>query len=152
MRNAILVVGLMLALASCKKFRDPEFQGIENVKVGRVGGNTSEVKLDMRYMNPNNSRAEIRSASGDAWMDTTYLGHFVVDSAVSVPANAEFLVPVRMQVDMKKLLRNSLTALLNPEVLIRLEGSARVGKSGFFRTVPLRYQGKQDISKLFSTE
>lgn len=152
MRNFAIMSVIAVSLVSCRKFKDPVFYGIENVKVGRVGGSSSEVTLDMRYLNPNSSGAEIRSAEGDAWMDTTFLGHFVVDSTVRVPANAEFLVPVKLRVDMKKLLRNSLTALLNPEVMIRLEGSARVGRSGFFKNIPIRYQGKQDISKFFSTD
>ena len=94
---------LILLLTSCGgKMKDPVFKGIENVKVNEVGMSESTVTLDIRYHNPNNFKGLLKQAEGDAWMDSTYLGHFLVDSSVTIPANSEFLVPVKMAVDMKK--------------------------------------------------
>ena len=67
--------------------KDPVFKGIENVKVNEVGMSASTVTLDIRYHNPNNFKGRLKQAEGDAWMDSTYLGHFVVDSSVHIPAN-----------------------------------------------------------------
>jgi len=137
-------------LASCGgNMKDPVFKGIENVKVNEVGMSESTVTLDIRYHNPNNFKGLLKKAEGDAWMDSTYLGHFVVDSSVNIPANNEFLVPVKMAVDMKKMLKHSLTAFLNEKVLLRIRGQARAGKSGFYKNFSLNYQGMQNLREIF---
>lgn len=140
---------LVIVLAACGNMKDPVFKGIENVKVNEVGMSESTVTLDIRYHNPNNFKGLLKQAEGDAWMDSTYLGHFIVDSSVIIPANSEFLVPVKMAVDMKKMLKHSLAAFLNETVLLRITGQARAGKSGFYRNFSLNYQGMQNLRELF---
>ena len=109
----------------------------------------STVTLDIRYLNPNNFNGLLKQAEGDAWMDSTYLGHFTVDTSVNIPANSEFLIPVKMAVDMKKKLRHSFAALLNEKVLLRISGQAKAGKSGFYKNFSLDYKGMQNLRELF---
>jgi LEA14-like dessication related protein len=141
----MVVMGL---LASCKDIKDPELKGIDNVKLNKLTSKQSTVTMQIKYFNPNHFKAKIKQAEGEAWMDSSYLGHFTVDSIVNVPAYSEFIVPVSLAVDMKYLLLNSLSAFLNDEVLIRIKGTARAGRSGFYKTIPLRYEGKQDLGRL----
>ena len=149
MKNLFFALVLIILLASCGKMEDPVFKGIENVKVNEVGIAESTVTLDIRCLNPNNFQGRLKQAEGDAWMDSTYLGHFIVDSTVYIPANSEFLVPVKMAVDMKKILKHSIAAFLNEDVLLKITGKARAGKSGFYRNFSLNYQGKQNLREIF---
>jgi hypothetical protein len=41
------------------------------------------------------------------------------------------------------------TAFLNENVLLRITGQARAGKSGFYKNFSLNYQGKQNLRELF---
>ena len=129
--------------------KDPIFKGIENVKMDELNFNDPTVTLDMRYHNPNNFKGLLKQAEGDAWLDSSYLGHFIVDTAVNIPANSEFTVPVKLAVDKKQLLKHSLVAFLNEEVTIRITGKARAGKSGLYRNFSLNYMGKQNLRELF---
>jgi len=149
MNRLVIVVFVVLAVVSCKSMKDPVFRGIENVKMGQVGVTESLVTLDIRYHNPNNFNGRLKQAEGDAWMDSTYLGHFVADSTIHIPANGEFLVPVRLMMDMKQILKNSFAALMNEEVLLRIKGSAKAGRSGFYKNFSLNYEGKQNLRALF---
>ncbi|RYY55916.1 MAG: hypothetical protein EOO09_08525 [Chitinophagaceae bacterium] len=144
----ISAILLFLLASSCRPIKEPVFNGIENVKVNNVGLGQSSITLGLSYSNPNKYRAKLKSAEGDAWMDSTYLGHFVVDSTVDIPASGNFVVPVNLTVDMKKILQNSLAALISKQVLIRLEGTGRAGRNGIYRNFKLNYRGKQDITKL----
>ena len=76
------------------------------------------------------------------------LGHFTIDTMIQVPANGDFWLPVKLQLDMNKILKNSLVALLAKEVTIKVEGKARVGKGPVFINYPIRYEGKQTLEKL----
>ena len=149
MKNLLLTLLIAGAFASCRDMKDPVFRNIENVKGDKLNFSNSSVTLDMRYFNPNNFKGQLKQAEGDAWMDSTYLGHFVVDTTVNIPANSDFLVPVKLLVDMKQILKHSLTALLNEEVNIRINGRARAGKGGIFRNFSLNYEGKQNLRELF---
>ena len=149
MNRLFVLVALIVLMASCKSMKDPVFKGIENVKVGQVGVAESLVTLDIRYHNPNKFNGSLKQAEGDAWMDSTYLGHFVADSTIQIPANGEFLVPVKLMMDMKQIFKNSLAALMNEEVLLRITGSAKAGRSGFYKNFSLNYQGKQNLRALF---
>jgi len=149
MKRFVFALIIASTLVSCGKMKDPVFKGIENVKMNGLGVQESFVTLDIRYLNPNGFKGRLKSAEGDAWMDSIYLGHFTVDTLVQIPPNSEFLVPVKLMVDMKQMLKHSLTAFLKEDVILRITGTARAGKSGFYQNFSLNYSGKQNLSELF---
>jgi light-regulated signal transduction histidine kinase (bacteriophytochrome) len=48
----------------------------------------------------------------------------------------------------QNILSNALTSFLMREVLIKVEGSAKVGKSGVYKNIPIFYEGKQPLNFL----
>ena len=150
MKNLLLIILVAATATSCKKMIDPVFRGIENVKMNGLGVQSSSVTLDIRYLNPNNFKGKLSEAEGDAWVDSIYLGHFIVDSTIDIPANSEFLVPVKLALDMKQMLKHTLTTFTQEEVMLKITGKARAGKSGFYKNFSLSYLGKQNLKQLFS--
>ena len=149
MKKFVFVLLIISAFASCGKMKDPVFKGIENVKMNGLGVEESFVTLDIRYLNPNSFKGRLKNAEGDAWMDSIYLGHFMVDTLVQIPPNSEFLVPVKLMVDMKQMLKHSLTAFLKEDVMLKITGKAKAGKSGFYKNFSLNFIGRQNLSELF---
>jgi hypothetical protein len=47
-----------------------------------------------------------------------------------------------MDVDMKNLFKNSLSAILGQDVLLEVKGNTRLGKAGLFVSVPFNYSGR----------
>lgn len=135
-------------LASCGSIKEPELKGIENVRVDKISSKNSTLRLDLQYFNPNKFRVKLKNASGDAWLEGKKLGSFSLDSAVNVLASSYFTLPVTLEVDMKKVLSNTLTLLLSNEVTLKIDGTARIGKSGITINYPLKYEGKQKLSDL----
>lgn len=144
----MLLVFAVLLMASCDSYSEPEFRAVDNLQVSWVERQESILSMDVLYFNPNKARLKLKKASGEAWLDGTYLGRFSMDTLVHIPAKAEFTLPVTLQVDMSKLLQNSLVAFLNKEVTLRIEGKAKVGKGIIYINYPIRYEGKQDLEKL----
>lgn len=143
-----LLAVMLLLLVSCQSLREPEFRVVENIRVARLDKSGSVLALDIRYFNPNNTRVKLKEAKGSAWLDGNFLGNFNIDTLVNIPANGEFLLPVTLEVEMKKLLQNSLTAFLKKEVLLKIEGNARLGKGIIYINYPFRYEGMQNLEKL----
>lgn len=128
--------------------KDADFKGIENIKFSRVDLNETILTMDLHYFNPNKFKLKIKNAEGDAWMDNNFLGHFKQDTLVSIPANDDFRLPVKLKVDLSHLISNSLTALIKKEVLIRVDGKARVGKASLFVNYPIHYEEKENLAEL----
>jgi LEA14-like dessication related protein len=141
-------ISFLVFLSSCGKMEEPVFNYIDNVKLSRPGFNKSLVTFNMQCFNPNNSKAKLKEAEGEAWLDSNYLGHFYVDTMVNIPAKSNFTVPVKLDVDMKKMLVYSLTGFKNEDVLVTVKGKAKVGKGGFYKKIPISYEGKQNLGTL----
>jgi LEA14-like dessication related protein len=137
-----------LLLLSCSGIKDPKFRDIENLRVHKFGLANSSLKMDLRYLNPNRFGLKLLHAEGDAWMDNNFLGHFKMDSAVYIGPGADFLLPVKLELDMSKFLKNSVLAILSPEIELKVEGKARLGKGGININYPFHYKGRHDIRKL----
>ena len=136
----------LLGMMSCKKPVSFDYRNVKNVRVESLGLNTSKVSMDLVYYNPNNYGVNLKNVNCDLYLDSNYLGRFILDTLMRIPKNSEFTIPANMQVDMKGLLKNSLNLIFNNEVTIGAKGSTRVGKGGFFVTIPFNYQGKQKIN------
>jgi LEA14-like dessication related protein len=139
---------LLFILSSCVSLKEPDFKGIENIRISRLGLNESTLNLDLHYFNPNKSKLRLKQAEGDAWLDGNLLGHFTIDTLIKIPATGDFRLPVMLEMNMKKLLQNSAVLLLKNEVMLRVEGKAKVGKGGVFINYPIRYEGKQRTEDL----
>ncbi|MEO8405586.1 MAG: hypothetical protein ABI480_13355 [Chitinophagaceae bacterium] len=149
MKYFVAILLSSFLLVSCHHFKEPELKGIDKVNIGKIGFSETKVVLHMKYFNPNHFSAKLKEAEGDAWMDSLYLGHFRVDSTVFVPAKSDFIVPVNLGIDMKYLIKHSLSVFVNEEANIKITGTARAGRNGFYKTFPLKYNGKQNLAKLF---
>ena len=133
---------------SCGSFNEPDFKEIENVQITKFGLTESSLALDLLYFNNNKFRMKLKNAEGDAWLENNFLGHFTMDTMIHIPANGDFRIPIKMKVDMGKILKNSLLTLLAKEVKIRVEGKARVGKGLIYINYPIRYEGMQNLAEL----
>jgi LEA14-like dessication related protein len=102
--------------------------------------------MDLVFFNPNAYGVNLKNLNSDLYIDSTYLGKFVLDTLMHIPRSSEFTIPASMQVDMKGLLKNSISILFNNEVTIAAKGTTRVGKGGIFVTIPFNYEGRQKIN------
>jgi LEA14-like dessication related protein len=155
MKSQFLIIAttlffLIIITCSCKSLKEPDFKGIENISLGRIGLNESTFHMDLHYFNPNKFKLKLKYAEGDAWVDDKLLGHFIMDTLIKIQAKAYFKMPVTLQMNMKMLLQNSAVLMGSKEVMLRVEGKAKVGKGAIFINYPIRYEGKQRVDSLMN--
>ena len=139
----------LVILSGCTKIKEPEFRRIENFHLKNFGLQQAEIAFNVTYYNPNNFAVTVKEAAADVYLDSVYLGKFVQDSVIGVRKNAEFSIPLSGSVSLQTVLNLNLQELAQREVLVKANGSVKVGKAGIFITKPFAYQGKhrlQDIS------
>jgi LEA14-like dessication related protein len=142
----------VLFLSACSTLKAPGFLGVGNVDVAQAGLKATTLKLDLFFNNPNNTKARLTGGSGQVWLDQTLLGDFLLDTTVAIPARADFSVPVKLTIEMKKVLKNSLQVLFSDSLPIRLAGEARVSKGAINKKIPLSYQGKISLNQLMTAD
>ena len=143
-----IVLLVSYLLFSCGPVEEPELKKISAIRVSQLGLKESTLSFEMEYFNPNKFRVKLKEAEGDVWLDEKLLGHFIIDTLIHIPARADFRLPVKLKADMNQLLKNSLATLLNNEVLIKLHGSAKIGKGLIFIRYPIRHERKQRLGEL----
>ena len=146
-----LLIGLIL-LSSCgsANVKEPEYRDIREVRLIELGLLQSTAGIDLIYYNPNNFGVQVAEARGDVYIDNVYLGRFGLGEKVQVKKRSEFIVPAIIKLDMIGAIKNQRDLLKKKEVLVRIEGMARVKKSGLSRDVPIKFESMQNIERFRS--
>jgi LEA14-like dessication related protein len=140
----------VLLLSSCKAYKDvqePEFREVQNVRLVDIGLLQSKAGADLVYYNPNNFNVTLSSAEGRVYIDDKYVGRFQLDHKVSVKKRKEFIVPAILKLDNLSAIKNQNDIYKRNEVKIRIEGMARLTKTGFSKELPIKYEKMESIEK-----
>jgi LEA14-like dessication related protein len=135
----------LFGLSFCKRPKEPDYIDFQNLRLVKAGLDQSRITFDLRYYNPNNFKMQLKEGQMDVFFNNKFVGHSVIDTLIDIPKKDTFFIPVYMDVKLKNLLANAAQLLLNPDVLVKLNGNAKVGKGGIFVNVPINYEGKQRI-------
>lgn len=138
-----LLVLLTILLISCSSPKEPEYRESRNFKVDRLGFTTSSLTTDLVFFNPNNFGLQLNKFDLDVFVDNNFLGHTKQDQLVVIPKKAEFTIPVKMEVDMKNLLKNGINAIFNKEATLKVVGTIQVVKGKISRSFPVNYETRQ---------
>lgn len=144
--NSIFLTCMIVLLYSCGGIKDLEFKEYKNLKIEKVGFSQTSVSVDLVYYNPNTFGLELKNTDLDIYINDNLLGHSAQEVQVQIPKKQQFTLPLKIDVDMKNILKNSLTTLLSKEVTIKATGKIKVGKANLYKTLPFEYSTKQEIS------
>ena len=142
----------IVILTSCgtANIREPEYREISEIKLIEIGILQSTAGIDLVYYNPNNFGVQLSEARGDVYIDNAYLGRFNLEEKIQVRKNSEFIVPAIIKLDMIGAIKNQQEILKKKEVLVRIEGLARVTKAGLSRDLPIKFEAMQNIERFRS--
>lgn len=140
-----LIIIYILIISACNKPMAFEYRDLRNLKLESVSGEKSRVSMSMVYYNPNNFGVNLKNVNCEVFIDTMYVGRFILDTMMHIDKTSEFALPASFDINMNNILKNSVNLLFN-EVTIRAKGTTRVGKGGIFVNVPIDYSGKQKLN------
>lgn len=147
MRKWLLWALLPLFLAGCAKPSGFDYLGVKNIKVLQFGLKESTVGLDVGYYNPNKFPVTMKRAEVDVYVNNNYFGKTTLDSTIYIPKRDTFYLPVILKVNMNTTAMQLIQAITQgqQEVLVKMDGNARIGRGGIFINYPIRYEGMQKL-------
>lgn len=140
MKVSLFCLLLLVFAGSCKDSKDPVFENVENIKLGKLGLTDTELSADLRFTNTNGFGFRVKSVDCDLYVDSAYLGHFSNSDPVRIPARKSFVLPMSGQVKSLVLMQQTQKAMKGKESIIQVTGSARVGRIGIYKTIPVSYK------------
>jgi LEA14-like dessication related protein len=151
-RILLTLVPAILLLAACKtsRIQEPEYREIRGVRIMDVDLLHTTAGLDLVYYNPNDFNVQLNEVRGDVYIDGVRLGRFGINDKVDVRKRREFVVPAVIRLDNISAIKNHRDIWKKKDAVIRIEGIARVKRSGYVKDVPINYEGKQNIEQLRS--
>lgn len=118
---------------------------MDNFGVKNVSLQTATIGFQMTYFNPNNFGVAVKEADIDLYVDSIYLGKFVQPQLVDVGSTAEFSIPMEGSISWKEVIKSNLHKQAGKEVLVRANGSVKVGKAGVFVNKDIKYAGRHTL-------
>jgi LEA14-like dessication related protein len=144
-----LILLLMLApLPSCRVVQAPEFRQIQQVKLAQLGLSESTLTAQLLYFNPNKFGFKINGFNVDIYINNQLLGKSVSNQKIEVAKMASFIMPVELKVNMQKLPINAWNLITKKKVNIAAKGYVMVGIKGIYKSVPVNYEGEQELDVL----
>ncbi len=145
MKKTFILVFAVLLLAACQRPQAFDYHDVKNVKLETLGFEQTALSMDLVYYNPNSFGVDLKKVDCDIYIDNHYLGKFQLDTLMHIDRRAEFTLPSRIMVDMKGIFKNAMNLLFSKEVLVNVKGSTRVGKAGFYTTIPFNYEARHRL-------
>ena len=142
----LLITSTAVIFFSCASPRALEYKTYHNFSIQKLGFNTSTVKLDLEYYNPNNFGMQLKNSDLDIFIDGNLLGHSSFDTLIGIPRKNTFILPIKFDVDMQNIFKNAWSTLIGKEVLVRLTGKLKIGKANVFMSLPVNYETKETFS------
>src|SRR4030095_102537 len=75
----IFIAGTLLSCGGKSNLQQPEYRGIQNVRLINLGPLQSTAGVDLVYYNPNDFGVQVATARGDIYIDNNYFGRFELD-------------------------------------------------------------------------
>ena len=132
-----------MIIFSCSAPKALEYKTYHNFSIQKLGFNSSTIKLDLEYYNPNNFGMQLKNSDLDIFIDGTFLAIALLIPLSEYQEGILFFFPIKFDVDMQNIYKNAWNTLTGKEVVVKLTGKLKIGKANVFMSLPVNYEQKK---------
>lgn len=148
MRFYTIFLLLSLTLLSCTETKEPEFRQIRNFGLRSLTNTGARIGFEVEYYNPNGFGVNVKEAVADISLNNIPAGRFLQDSLVNVKAKSHFSIPFTGEIALKDAMKLDLRKLASEEVLLKADGTVKLGKAGVYISKPIKYEGRHRLEEI----
>lgn len=141
----LFTIGLGTGLTSCSRIAEPEFKSIKNISIDRFGLGKSCIKSNLLFYNPNDFGVTLKGMNLDLFVNGSLMGHTDQYIDLKIGRKRDFTIPLKIEIDTKKTIKNMITGLVNGEATLSVKGKIKISKAGVSKSIPVDFTTKQKI-------
>jgi LEA14-like dessication related protein len=125
---------------SCSVFETPEIREPEEmqIRILRFNGPVATLRIESHCHNQNGIGFTFKGGELDLSLNDHPLGRAMVDTVFKVPAHADFMVPIQLDLDLAKFATTNLD--LSKKLRVKVEGNMKGSAFGIGKTLPILYE------------
>ncbi len=139
-------ISFILLLFACSKPDKPVYTDYKNIRLQKTGLRSTVIAAELGLYNPNNYELQVKDAAINVALNNHAFGRLSLNSLVRLASKDTTYIPLQLQASTKDILLGSARIWLNSNVKVKLDGSIKAGRGGLFVTVPVNYEGTQQIN------
>jgi LEA14-like dessication related protein len=152
MKPNFVLLALTLLYASSCKVLPPEYKGIQNPKVERIGLTGLKFGAEVTFYNPNRIKCRIQDVAMEVYIDNKQVGTIGEKADVEVKRKSEFIIPVGITLNPQGTIFENLTTIFeifrDKETTLSLKGNVKVKVLGVTFPIPVRYVQQVKLSQI----
>jgi LEA14-like dessication related protein len=137
---------IVVAFASCASPKSFEFKGIHSLKVEKASFGKNIFQAQFQYNNPNHFKLTLKQLDCAILINDQPFSHYKLDTVFVIPANSDFNLPARLEIELASILKNSVDILFNKPIKISVKGTATLSKGYFTKTMPIEFTTQQKLN------
>lgn len=140
-RYVVMACMIILGLSSCERPREKiQLKNIRDVVVDATSDPT--LKANAVFFNPNNVKGKLKGIDVEIFLNGKKAANVRQDYDMKIPANAEFTVPLVVNLNIKELgFMDTLLGMVGGKKYeVRYEGSIKLKYKGLPIKVPVKYR------------
>lgn len=144
------IVAAFLMLQACSKPISPDFKEVSNISINVNNFSEATISGDALFYNPNKKKIVIKSAEIDIMFEEKLVGKIDKEFDLEVTPESDFSVPISINVPVKDLSSNSLSAALGmltgAEKEIGFEGNVKIKMYGVVFPIQVKHREKVSLN------
>ena len=141
-----LLLTVVLFFSACAEPSPLIFKGVQSIKIEKASFGKNSFKAEFAYQNPNGFGLVLNKLDCNVFINDQLFTQYKLDTNFTIPANAEFVLPATMEIELSSLLKNSVDILFNKPMKIGIKGTATISKGMFTKTVPINFETSQKLN------
>jgi LEA14-like dessication related protein len=147
MKSSIyLLFAVILFFTACSEPSPLVFKGVQSIKIEKASLGKNRFQADFAYQNPNHFGLVLNKLNCEVFINDQLFTQYNLDSNFAIPANAQFILPAQMEIELSSLLKNSVDILFNNPMKIGIKGNATISKGIFTKTIPINFETNQKLN------
>ncbi len=140
------VFALIIIFASCASPKAFVFKGMKSINVEKASFGKNVFKANFEYNNPNRFALTLQKLDCEVFINDEPFTKYHLDTAYQIPANTDFQLPARMEVELSNIMKHSIDILFNKPMKITVKGDATLTKGFFTKKVPISFTTEQRLN------
>jgi len=143
---AYLLLAIILFFSACAEPSPLIFKGVQSIKIEKASLGKNSFTAEFSYQNPNRFGLVLNKLDCNVYINDQLFTQYKLDTNFTIPANAAFVLPANMEIELSSLLKNSVDILLNKPMKVGIKGNATISKGLFTKTIPINFETSQKLN------